>query len=107
MQYVFGKTITTAKGTFAAGEALPEHWTGKETMRQLRETYGNDVLVESRGAAESFAAYGERLAAIEQALVEIKAALGVGTKPNGGEPAQAAKRPGRPRKQPVEASPSA
>lgn len=107
MQYVFGKTISTAKGTFKAGEPLPGHWTGKETMRQLRETYGEDVLVESKSAAETFAAHGEILAAILSALQRIERALRVEAEPQGNGGAARAKRPGRPRKQPVEASPSA
>lgn len=96
MQYVFGKTITTAKGTFEAGEPLPEYWTGKETMRQLRETYGQDVLVESRGAARTFAAIAESLARIE-------AALGIGAKSNGGFD----KQPARPRKRAADTGPVA
>lgn len=106
MQYVFGKTITTAKGTYRAGEPLPGHWTGKETMRQLRATYGEDVLIEGKTAAETFTAYGEMLSAVLSALQRIEKVLSVETERQGNGGAARAKRPGRPRK-PVEASPSA
>lgn len=106
MDWVFNKTIETAKGVFKAGQALPEHWNGPETRKQLREKYGDDVLVESKGAAESFAAFGEMLASILSTLRRIENALNVEAKSEGNGEAAPHKRAGRPRK-PIEAAPSA
>ena len=72
--WTFGKTIETAKGAFQAGQPLPLEWTGKETIRQLRERYGDDVLVDAGLANASVEA---RLKAIEQSLEDIKRELGV------------------------------
>lgn len=79
MSYSFAKTIETKKGTFNAGQPLPPEWAGKETIRQLRERYGEDVLVDSGLANASVEA---RLSAIERSLEDIKRELGV--KPVGG-----------------------
>lgn len=78
MAYIFGKTINTAKGEFKAGQPLPPEWTGKETVRQLRETFGEDVLVTAEGEGETLRMIGARLAAVEKSLEEIKEALSVG-----------------------------
>ena len=78
--YVFGKTIETAKGVFREGQALPMEWTGKETIRQLRETYGEDAVLIPADSRESLSAIGQRLTAIETSVDEIKAAVGVGEK---------------------------
>lgn len=75
--YVFGKTITTAKGEFKAGQPLPPEWNGKETIRQLRETFGEDVLVTAAGERETLQAIAARLGAVEASLEEIKAALDI------------------------------
>ena len=72
--WTFGKTIETTKGAFQAGQPLPLEWTGKETIRQLRERYGDDVLVDAGLANASVEA---RLKAIEQSLEDIKRELGV------------------------------
>ena len=74
MNYSFGKTIETRKGTFQAGTPVPPEWTGKETIRQLREQYGDDAVVD---AALANASVEMRLKAIEQSLEDIKRELGV------------------------------
>ena len=78
MNYSFGKNIETRKGTFQAGQPVPPEWTGKETIRQLREQYGNDAVVDT---ALINASVEVRLAAIEKSLEEIKRELGI--KPKG------------------------
>jgi len=78
--YVFGKTIETRKGTFKEGQPLPPEWTGKETIRQLNEQYGEDTVVVPADTHESLAGVAQRLAAIEYSVNEIKEALGVGEK---------------------------
>lgn len=76
--YVFGKTIETRKGTFAVGQPLPPEWTGKDTIKQLREQYGDDVLVVPEDAHSSLSAVSRKLTALETAINEIKEALGIG-----------------------------
>ena len=78
--YVFGKTIETTKGVFVEGQPLPMEWTGKETIRQLRERYGEDAVLVPADAHASLAAVCQRLTAIEESLVEIKMAVGISEK---------------------------
>lgn len=72
--YSFGKRVETRKGTFERGQPLPLEWTGKETIRQLREQYGSDAVVDAGLANASVEA---RLAAIEESLNDIKRELGI------------------------------
>ena len=74
MNYSFGKNVETRKGTFQAGQPVPPEWTGKETIRQLREQYGDDAVVD---AALANASVEMRLKAIEESLNDIKRELGV------------------------------
>ena len=78
MNYSFGKIVETTKGTFQAGQPLPLEWTGKETIRQLREKYGEDAVVD---AALANASVEMRLKGIEESLQDIKRELGI--KPKG------------------------
>ena len=78
--YVFGKTVETSKGTFRTGQPLPLEWTGKETIRQLREKYGEDSVIVPEDAHESLAAIFKMVAAIEGSVNEIKKAVGIGEK---------------------------
>ena len=109
MSLIFNKTVTTAKETFKAGQPLPGYMSGKETVRQFREQFGEDVFIKGADAGESFAKFGSELAEIKLLLREIAAALSIKAQANGegGAVAVQAKRPGRPRKQPAEADPSA
>ena len=75
---VFGKAIETRHGNFNAGDPLPSEWQGsKETVRQLREKYGQDAIVDKKAASDSFLSLGDRLSAIEQSLTDIKDSLGI------------------------------
>ena len=78
--YVFGKTIETTKGTFRAGDALPSEWTGKETIRQLKEKFGEDTVLLPQQTGQSMATVVNDIAEIKAAIVEIRDALGVGEK---------------------------
>lgn len=78
--YVFGRTIETAKGAFKAGEPLPPEWTGKETIRQLDERFGEGTVLIAQDAHESLSSVAQRLSALEASINEIKEALGVGEK---------------------------
>jgi hypothetical protein len=79
MGYVFGKTIETAKGVFEKGQPLPPEWTGKETIRQLRENYGEDAVVIPQGE-QSYAELCQMVAALAADVREIKEALGLNEK---------------------------
>jgi hypothetical protein len=74
MSYEFGKDIKTAKGDFKAGQPLPLEWTGKETIRQIRERYGEEAVMDA-GLAN--ASVNARLASIEESLSDIKRELGI------------------------------
>ena len=78
--YVFGKTIETGKGTFRAGDPVPSEWTGKETIRQLKEKYGDDAVLLPQQTGQSMAAVASAIVEIKAAIVEIRDALGVGEK---------------------------
>jgi len=81
---IFGKAIETRHGNFNAGDPLPSEWAGsKETVRQLREKFGKDAVIDKSAASDSFVSFGERISAIEQSLVEIKTALGIKTEAKG------------------------
>lgn len=85
---VFGKAIETRHGNFNAGDPLPSEWRGsKETVKQLREKFGKDAVIDKKAASDSFLSLGERLSAIEQSLTDIKDSLGIkgveGSKPLG------------------------
>ena len=72
---IFGKSIETRHGNYAAGDPLPVEWNTRETRKQLVEQFGEDVLVQAQAVSnESMSA---RLSAIEQSLGEIKTALGI------------------------------
>ena len=75
MTWIFGKSIETRHGSFAAGQALPAEWDTRETRRQLVEKFGEDVLVQAQAASTQSMAV--TLSAILKSLEEIKAALGV------------------------------
>ena len=77
---VFGKLIETRHGNFNAGDPLPPEWTGKETIRQLKEQFGEDAVIDKKSASDSFVSFGDRLTAMETSLAEIKDALGIGKK---------------------------
>ena len=68
---VFGKAIETRHGNFNPGDPLPPEWTGKETIRQLREKFGPDAVVEKKSASDSFVGFGDRLADIEKLLASV------------------------------------
>ena len=69
---VFGKAIETRHGNFNAGDPLPSEWQGsKETIRQLREKFGPDAVVEKKSASDSFVSFGDRLADIEKLLADL------------------------------------
>ena len=75
---VFGKAIETRHGNFNAGDPLPSEWRGsKDTVKQLREKFGKDAVIDKEAASDSFLSLGERLSAIEQSLADIKDALGI------------------------------
>ena len=74
---VFGKAIETRHGNFNAGDPLPSEWTGKETVKQLREQFGKDAVIDKKAASDSFLSLGERLSVMEESLEEIKSALGI------------------------------
>ena len=75
---VFGKAIQTRHGNFNAGDPLPSEWQGsKETVKQLREKYGSDAVMDQKLASDSFVSFGDRISAIEQSLADIKDALGI------------------------------
>ena len=78
--YVFGRTIETRKGAFKVGQPLPPEWTGKETIRQLNEQYGESTVVIAADAHESLSTVAQRLSALEASINEIKETLGVGEK---------------------------
>ena len=78
--YVFGKTVETAKGTFNMGQPLPLEWTGKETIRQLREQYGEDAVVIPEDEHESIGKIYQMVAALTADMSEIKESLGIGEK---------------------------
>ena len=67
----FGKAIETRHGNFNAGDPLPSEWTGKETIRQLREQFGQDAVIEKKSASDSFVGFGDRLADIEKLLASV------------------------------------
>lgn len=73
MTWIFGKSIETRHGSFAAGQALPAEWDTRETRRQLVEKFGEGVLTQA-ASNESMAMI---LSAIVKSLEEIKTALGV------------------------------
>ena len=68
---VFGKAIETRHGNFNAGDPLPSEWTGKETIRQLRERFGEDAVIDKKNASDSFIGFGDRLADIEKLLASF------------------------------------
>jgi len=68
---IFGKAIETRHGNFNPGDPLPSEWTGKETIGQLREKFGPDVVVEKKSASDSFVSFGDRLADIEKLLADL------------------------------------
>jgi len=68
---VFGKAIETKHGNFNPGDPLPPEWTGKETIRQLREKFGPDAIVEKKSTSDSFVSFGDRLADIEKLLADL------------------------------------
>lgn len=70
--WIFGKSIETRKGNFAAGTPLPPEYDTRETRAQFIGKFGADVLVQ--GNAMSTEA---RFDAIEKSLAQIKAALGI------------------------------
>lgn len=78
--YVFGKTVETRKGTFAAGQPLPLEWTGKETIRQLREQYGEDAVVIPEDAQATIGQIFQMIAALQSDMKEMKEALGINEK---------------------------
>ena len=78
--YVFGKQIETTKGVFQMGQPLPLEWTGKETIRQLRERYGEDAVVIPEDEHESIGRIYQMVAAITADVKEMKEALGIGEK---------------------------
>ena len=78
--YIFGKTIETKKGAFKEGQPLPPEWSGPETRRQLREQFGDDVLVLQPDTHDMLAGVNKQLAAIQTDLAEIREALGLGDK---------------------------
>ena len=67
----FGKAIETRHGSFNAGDPLPSEWTGKETIRQLREQFGQDAVIKRKSASDSFIGFGDRLADIEKLLADL------------------------------------
>lgn len=78
--YVFGKTIQTAKGSYEQGQPLPLEWSGKETIRQLKEKFGDDVLVAYQDEHVSMSAIMQELKSLKESVNEMKEALGVGDK---------------------------
>ena len=75
---VFGKAVETRHGNFNVGDPLPSEWAGsKETIRQLREQFGKDAVIDKKAASDSFLSLGERLSVMEESLEEIKSALGI------------------------------
>ena len=68
---VFGKAIETRHGNFNAGDPLPSEWTGKDTIRELREKFGQDAVIERKSASDSFVGFGDRLADIEKLLANV------------------------------------
>ena len=78
--YVFGKTIETRKGTFVQGQPIPLEWTGKETIRQLREQYGEDAVVIPEDTQGSIGEIFKMVAALQSDMREMKEALGIGDK---------------------------
>lgn len=77
--YTFTKQIETRKGTFKEGQAVPPEWTGKETLRQLKQQFGNDVITfeAKQGGSQSdvLAALGimnQNLARIDARLTLIE-----------------------------------
>ncbi len=78
--YVFGKTVETRKGTFVEGQPLPLEWTGKETIRQLREQYGEDAVVIPEDAHATLGQIFKMCAAMQSDVKEMKEALGINEK---------------------------
>lgn len=78
--YVFGKTVETRKGTFTVGQPLPLEWAGKETIRQLREQYGEDAVIIPEDAHQSLGEIFKMVATLQSDMKEMKEALGIGEK---------------------------
>lgn len=73
---VFGKHIESTHGNFNAGDPLPPEWTGKETIHQLREQFGEDAVIDKKSASDSFIGFGDRLADIEKLLASFADKMG-------------------------------
>lgn len=76
-QLMFAKAVQCRRGVFPVGAILPAYLSTPETIRQFREQFGEDVLIESRDAAES-------MTEVMASLRRIEKALGIDAPSNGG-----------------------
>lgn len=77
--FVFTKHVEIPRQrlSFSPGQPVPPEFNNRESLAQLKKTFGEDCVVAKTYVGDSFAGLSERISALEDTIGLIAESLGV------------------------------